>query len=375
MIIFRYLSRDIILHTLAVTCVLLLIVMSGRFVKYLADAAAGRLAVDVLFTLIAYRMPGFLELVVPLGFFIAVLLAYGRLYVDSEMTVLSACGLSPRQLLLLTMIPTALMAALVAVLSLWVSPLGAQKTEELINQQRQRSEFDMLQAGRFQAISQGRLMTYVQELSNNRRRLNHVFVAEMDPSPDPGAGPERLSLIIAEYGEQVMHPDYGQRYLELRQGYRYEGLPGSADYRVTRFSRYGQHMATDTSVGYRHRTDAMSTAYLLQHPEPLSHQATLQWRFSLPLLVFIVALLAVPLSATNPRQGRYLKMLPAIIVFMTYLGVLSTARGMIEAGSWPVWPGLWVVHLPYLALALVLLNWNNGVLWYRRRRAARAAHA
>src|SRR5690554_4606165 len=113
---------------LAVSTTLLLIIMSGRFVKYLADAASGKIAVDVLFTVMAYRLPGFLELIVPLGFFIAILLAYGRLYMDSEMVVLSACGMSQKQLLAITAIPTVIVAIIVGAMSLWVSPWGAAKT-------------------------------------------------------------------------------------------------------------------------------------------------------------------------------------------------------------------------------------------------------
>ena len=103
-IVFRYLTRQVIISMLAVSGILLLVFMSGRFIKYLADAAAGELAGDVLFQIMAYRFPGFLELILPLGFFIGILLAYGRMYLESEMTVLFACGVSDKQLLMKTLL-------------------------------------------------------------------------------------------------------------------------------------------------------------------------------------------------------------------------------------------------------------------------------
>jgi lipopolysaccharide export system permease protein len=223
---------------LAVSSILLLIIMTGRFVRYLADAAAGEIAVEVLFSIMGYRMPGFLELIFPLGFFIAILLAYGRLFVDSEMVVLSACGMSRNQLVIYTLIPALLVAGIVAALTFWISPLGIRQAETLLAQQRTRSEFDTILAGRFQQLGQGQTMAYVESVSHNNQRLNQLFVAQMDA----GEQAERVAVIVAEYGEQAVHPLYGQRYLNLHNGRRYEGVPGSSDYQITEFVTYGQYM-------------------------------------------------------------------------------------------------------------------------------------
>ena len=123
-IIFRYLTRQILVNMLAVTGVLLMVFMSGRFIKYLAQAAAGYLSPDVLFTIMGYRLPGFLELILPLGLFIGILLAYGRMYLESEMVVLYACGVSERQILLQTMGASVLVAAVVASYEPLFLPLG-----------------------------------------------------------------------------------------------------------------------------------------------------------------------------------------------------------------------------------------------------------
>jgi len=351
-IIFRYLSRELLLNTLAVSSVLLLIFMSGRFVKYLAKAASGEMAADVLFTVIGYRVPGFLELVLPLGFFIGLLLALGRLYADSEMVVLSSCGVSQRQLLGMTLIPSLFIAVIVALMSFWVAPSGMRATELVLAEQRTRNDFDTVQPRRFQRLNREDLSIYVEGLSDNRKRLEGVFIAEGRAS---GGDDSRQSIILADYAVQGTHPEYQQRYLTLHRGYRYEGTPGQADFQVTRFEQYGQRMKpVNIRTGMRNKSDAWSTADLWE-AEDAASRTTLQWRFSVPAMVIIGALLAFPLSRTDPRRGRYAKLLPALALFMFYYGVVSGVRGLMESGSWPVMPGLWAVHLPFALLALFLL--------------------
>jgi len=343
----------------------LLITMSSRFAKYLAEATTGKISVEILFSLIGYRLPGFLELILPLGFFIAILLAYGRLYIESEMVVLSACGMSQQKLISITLVSALLVAVIVASFSFWLSPLGARQTEIMLEEQRHRSEFDSLQEGRFQSLGTGQAMAYVGNVSNNRKTLNHVFVAQ-----NLGAGSgEGVAVIVAESGAQQLHPEYGQRYLVLKNGYRYEGVPGQSDYQVMQFGTYGAYLTpADSSAALTNEVDAKTTSELLAAGD-LESKVAMQWRVSMPLLVLVVALLAVPLSRTNPRSGRYLKLLPSILLYLFYLGALIGLRGLMDAGKWPLFPGLWPAHIFFFGLALLLINWHNMYLWRQRKRS------
>lgn len=368
MIVFRYLNRELLITTLAVTSVLLLIFMSGRFVNYLADAAAGELSVDVLFLIMGYRLPGFLELIIPLGFFIAILLAYGRLYSDSEMVVLSACGISQAQLVVITLIPALALAALVSALSLWVSPGGARATEALLAEQRTRKEFDTIKPGQFQRLGRSGTVAYVSEVSDDRTRLRRLFVA----GSNHRSGRARQSILVGEYAEQAVHSEYGERYLMVHNGRRYTGVPGEADYEVTGFEVFGQYLAPpDIEAAMRDEADAWPTTELWGSNDR-ARQTTLHWRLSLPVLLLVATLLAVPLARTDPRRGRYARMFPALVLFMLYLGALSGLRGVIEAGTVPL-AGFWVVHGGVLALALILLSGHRWRLVRTRRREA--AHA
>ena len=359
-IIFRYLTRQILITMLAVSGVLLLVFMSGRFIKYLADAAAGELSGDVLFAIMAYRFPGFLELILPLGFFIGILLAYGRMYLESEMTVLFACGVSDRQLLGHTLIGALLVMVVVGGMSLWVTPWGMKNVDRIFNEQSQATEFEMLAPGRFQTLTSGDRVTYTEALSDDKQKLQGVFIAEYSEAD------QQLSLVVAEEGSQFVDDETGSRFLVLERGTRFQGLPGELDYSITEFEAYGLKVAEQAARG-RIDEEGMSTAALIQSQDP-ELRALLHWRFSLPLIVPIVTLLAVRLSRVNPRQGRFFHLLPAMMIYILYLGLLIAARDMLASGQVPEWIGMAWVHLLFLALGLWL---QFGPAWLRRRRLER----
>ncbi|HDZ55971.1 MAG TPA: LPS export ABC transporter permease LptF [Pseudomonas xinjiangensis] len=366
MIVFRYLSREVLMTLTAVSGVLLLIIMSGRFIKYLAQAAAGQLDPGVLFLIMGYRLPGFMVLILPLGMFLGILLAYGRLHLESEMTVLSATGISDRKILAYTQGPALLVAVAVAWLSLWVAPAGVVKTQQLFNQQDAMTEFDTLAAGRFQSIGrEAQRVTYAGGLSADRTELQQVFIAERVGSGDDSS----IGVLIAESGRQQTNPD-GSRYLVLDEGYRYDGKPGTADFRTIQYDTYGVLLPQPEVVTEITDREAIPTRLLVGEPDLLT-RAELQWRIALPLLVPIVAFFAVPLARVNPRQGRFLKLLPAVILYMSYLALLISARGWMESGTIPAVLGLWWVHIVFLIVGLTL----NFTSLFAPNGPRRTAHA
>ncbi|WP_028240045.1 LPS export ABC transporter permease LptF [Stutzerimonas azotifigens] len=369
MIVFRYLSRELLVTLSAVSGVLLVIIMSGRFIKYLAQAAQGVLDPSVLFLIMGFRLPGFLQLILPLGLFLGILLAYGRMYLDSEMTVLSATGMSQRRLLVYTLAPASLVALVVGWLSLGLAPQGVTEVARILNEQDSLTEFDTLVPGRFQALRGGSRVTYTRELTEDRSELAGVFISETNTSARSAGSDRGLSVLVAERGRQEIQPD-GSRYLILENGYRYDGRPGQADYRAIQFDTYGVLLPKpEVSVEISER-EAIPTAELWDS-DSLRHRSELQWRLSLPLLVFVVTVMAVPLARVNPRQGRFLKLLPAILLYMAYLSLLIAARGSLDKGRLPASLGLWWVHGLFLLIGLGLLFWEPLRLSLRRMRAGR----
>jgi lipopolysaccharide export system permease protein len=372
LIVFRYLSREVLLTLSAVSAVLLVIIMSGRFIRYLGQAAQGLLDPGVLLLIMAYRIPGFLQLILPLGLFLGILLAYGRMYLDSEMTVLSATGMSPQRLFVYSLAPATLVALLAGWLSLGLAPQGVEHVARIINQQSAMTELDTLVPGRFQSMRNGSRVTYTEELSEDRSSLSGVFISETQLTRK-GDKERGISVLVAESGRQEIQAD-GSRYLILQNGYRYDGNPGQADYRAIKYDTYGVLLPKPEVAADVTEREAIPTRELMDSSEPRM-QSELQWRLSIPVLVFVVTLLAVPLSRVNPRQGRYLKLLPAILLYMAYLALLIGARGALDKQEIPAALGLWWVHGLFALIGLLLLYWEPLRLrWAARRVAQEVAH-
>jgi lipopolysaccharide export system permease protein len=367
LIVFRYLSREVLLTLSAVSAVLLVIIMSGRFIRYLAQAAQGLLDPGVLLLIMAYRIPGFLQLILPLALFLGFLLAYGRMYLDSEMTVLSATGMSQQRLFAYSLAPATLVALLAGWLSLGLAPQGIEHVARILNQQSAMTELDTLEPGRFQSMKNGSRVTYTEELSEDRGSLAGVFISEKQLSSS-GDKERGISVLVAESGRQEIQTD-GSRYLILENGYRYDGNPGQADYRAIQYETYGVLLPKpEVAVEITDR-EAMPTRELIGSDKPRM-QSELQWRLSIPVLVFVVTLLAVPLSRVNPRQGRFLKLLPAILLYMAYLALLIGARGALDKEKIPAALGLWWVHGLFALIGLLLLYWEPLRLRWAARRVA-----
>ncbi|WP_305856667.1 LPS export ABC transporter permease LptF [Balneatrix alpica] len=362
MIAARYLRREITFNLLAVSLVLLVIIMGGRLIKYLAEAAEGKLDPGVLFSIMAYRLPGFLELILPLGLFLGILLGYGRLYLESEMTVLHACGIGRPQVLRWTLKYSLLLAALIGLFSLVVTPWGLRQAAIILQQQSSAAALEHLTPGRFQKSSDQTRVTYIERLGQNKGEMENVFIAM--PSGD---GKQQV-VIIAKQGRQQFDNEQQARYWVLQDGYRYQLLAGQLQQEHTRFSEYGARVEESTIAAEIDRAETLSTLQLLRFEQPERDWAHLQWRLSLPLMVLVVTLLAIPLAQVNPRQGRFAKLIPSILLYLAYLFLLSWARTQVLKGRLPAELGLVWIHLLFLALGAALM-W--GPDWWRERQYRR----
>ena len=358
LIIFRYLVRELSGTFFAVTLVLLMIIVSGRLIKTMASAAAGEVSMELILLALLYRMPSFLEIIIPLALFLSILIGYGRLYAESEMTVLTATGFSDKKLLGYSLIPAAFMMLVVALFSMYLSPLGAQKTEDLYLEEAKLTEFELLAPGRFQSAPGGSRVTYTESLSSDKQQMNNVFIVDGD------------ALILAQRGTQYVSPETGSRYLELHEGRRYDLTPGSAELQILEFQRYGVRMAQEQPERRKLRKEAVPTQTLFGSDNP-QHVAQLHWRLSLMMLVPVGTLLAFPLSRVNPRQGRFARMFPALMLFMVYVSMLAGLIGLVEKGRVSPYLSLWLVHLLFLLLALAFFLWPAFKRWrYVRRISA-----
>ncbi|MFM1896699.1 MAG: hypothetical protein RLZZ385_1773 [Pseudomonadota bacterium] len=354
MIIFRYLTRQILQVMAAVTVILLIVGLINRFIQYLGQAVAGELASDVLLLFIFYRLPDFLLVILPLALFLGILLVYGRMYAENEMTVLIGSGLSNRQLLGVSLASAAAIILLVAALSFEIAPWGIRNTELLEQQQKELTELDLMVAGQFQAFGDGSRVTYAERINNaeTARRLENVFVVSTAADQNGDTG---IRLIISETARSQVDAASGNRYMRLENVRQYEGRPGRADFAVAQFDTQSILLPEPEPFQDIQEEMALPTLALLGSEEP-AYMAELQWRISAVLLIPIITLIAVPLSKVNPRQGRYSKLVPAALLYAMYFILLQICRDRIADGSLPPLIGMWWVHGLFLALAAAVYS-------------------
>ena len=209
--------------------------------------------------------------------------------------------------------------------------------------------------GRFQSTEKGSRVTYTESLSSDKTVMNNVFIADGN------------TLMLAENGSQYISPETGSRFLELHGGKRFDVTPGSLEFQVLEFERYGVKIAEETEDRRKTKKDAIPTVELIGS-DNAKYQAQLQWRISLIIMVPILVLIAFPLSKVNPRQGRFARMFPAIILFMVYISVLIAMRGMVEKQKLSADFGIWSLHIIYFLIALSLLYGPEVLRRHRARR-------
>ncbi len=356
MVIFRYLAKEIFVSLLALTSIILLIFLSNQFVQYLGRAASGNLPVAVVFKLMALEIPNLLGLLLPLGFYISALIGYGRLYAENEMMVLHACGYSQRHLMLHTLGFALGVAIVVALLVFNLNPIIATGRAELIRAQGVSTLIKTIMPERFREVSGGRRVFYVEELDGEHHRAKNIFLVDR--------GERKASdwkVLWAKQGQTKINGIDGGEILSLEHGRLYDGSPGEADFQVYQFERLETKLAKP-EVDLLSDVRTLPTSKLWPYNNPDKIKASeLHWRISVPVMVLVLAMLVIPLSQVNPRQGKFAKLIPAILIYTLYANMMFIGRDWLRKGVVPVWLGLWWLHGILLLLAL-------GLIYYSKKR-------
>lgn len=360
MIAFRYLFRETLKTQLAVLFVLLLIFISQNFIRVLGEAASGKIPGALVAKLLLLNMPDMATIMLPVSLFIGVLFAHGRLYAESEMTVMRAVGMGPGKVMKATMMLTLLWTGVALANSLWLNPWAKGQIYQLRDQVQADPGFAVLREARFMNLDGGRIVAYVEEVEKNggAGQLNHIFVAQR------GQGQQVPAVVVAEVG-RLNERDDGQ-WLTLDRGRRYGGEPGTRAFEVADFREYSAFIRA-AEVEASEQKESATPSLALWQSEQLNDKAELQWRLVLPLSMLVLTLVVVPLSVVNPRQGRYAKLLPAIMLYLAYFLLQSASRSALSGGTLPTTPGLYIVPLGFLLLVALPLNVLETAWWNRAR--------
>ncbi|MEM8817354.1 MAG: LPS export ABC transporter permease LptF [Pseudomonadota bacterium] len=349
----RYVFREMAATWLGVTVVLLLILLTNQFARVLGDVAKGKLPKYAVLDVIGLSAVQYLSILVPVGLFLSVMLALGRLYRDSELPAMMACRVGPTGIyrpLGLLLVPVTLAVAWVA---LEGGPRALTSIERIGAEAKREADLASIEAGRFTSLGSEDAVVYGERLTPDGA-LEKVFLQRR---AENGV----IEVVVAERGEQLETAD--SRILVLRDGRRYEGIPGTAQFRVVEFSEHGIPYPLPDLEPTEPEPRALPFLRLLE-ADTLETRAELQWRLSVPLSTVLLAFLAVPLAKSRPRAGRYGRIAIGLLVFIIYLNMLNAAKAWIEQGRVAPEIGLWWVHVGVLLFGLGLLGLQNN--WHRR---------
>lgn len=353
MIIFRYLLKEVAKTQLAVFVVLMTIFISNKFVRVLDDASEGGIPGQMVMVFIGLKIPDLAGMILPLSFFLGILLAYGRIYADNEMTIFHACGVSEWYVVRVTLILAFITAIVTGVFTLYLSPMAAEYEYQVKEQLAADSGLSTLIAGRFQATGNKKAVVFIHDKNREDNTLDKVFVAQLPDKNDKHKNIINSSLVYAEKGEVVEEKTGSQR-LILTNGTRYQNDVKNDEFRQVAFGKYYIQIQDQKVEHKRRKLKAIPTSKLFD--EDISEfVAEIHWRIAFPLACIILTFVAVPLSVVNPRQGKFAKMLPALLLFLGYFLLLTAVKRGVESDSLPSHIGLWPVHLMALLLGGSLL--------------------
>ena len=364
MLFTKALRRDLANLAGVVFATLFTVMVTTTLIRMLGRAAGGKADTASLVPLIAFSAINALPILLVLTLYVSVLLAITRAYRDSEMVVWFASGRSLADWIRPVLgfaLPFVLVIALVAFVA---GPWANRQTSEYRSRFEQREDVSQVAAGQFRESTSSSRVFFVESLSEDQRQVRNVFVTQQQR----GGG---LSIVVAAAGS-IEGDATGERFLVLEKGRRYDGEAGAPAFRLMEFERYGLRLEPRAVASRDESAKAKNTLALLADPTT-RNLGELLWRIGLPVSAVVLALLAIPLSSFNPRAGRSVNLIVALLVYVTYSNLLSLSQAWVSQGKVHFGVGVWMIHAVLLGIA-ALLFWRRMTLprwrFTLRRRAA-----
>ena len=345
----RYLLQEVGFWVIVLTGIVLLVLAGGIFGRLLAAAGSGELSPEVLGRLILFTLPEQLALALPIALLLGIIFGVGRLYRDHEAFALAGSGVGPGHYLRPLLALALALAIPVGALSLVVAPWTARQALVLRESGEQEASLSLLQPGRFLSFQGGEAVFYAEKADRGTGRLEDVLIRFRQDDQDV--------LVRARRGWTRRTAD-GARELVLEDGWRYDGVPGQAAYRIAHFET---HVA-------RYRLPQMLPKVGKRSLQPLAQLvragsaadwAEIHRRLAAPVSLPVFVLLALPLARSSPRR-RSNGLLWAVLAYVVFGNLLGIGKTALEQQVVPAWFGLWWVHLIVAGLGAELLIYQNG---------------
>ena len=337
----------------AILFILLLIFFSQKLIRILSSAIEGNIPRDLIMPLLVLGVSNMADLILPLSLFLGVLVTFGRLYSDSEMVAMHACGVKKNLNYQVVFFLCILTCALTTINCIWFGPWSSLKQEQLVENAKINPSLAGLLAGQFQQTPDGNSVIYISNVDKNN--LENVFIAKINPKDN-----QRPSIIIANKGK-TGNDAQGNQIITLDDANRYEGTAQLKDFRITNFHNYmGIIKPKELDSNNDEINDVQQLSLTdLYETKTIKSEAEFYWRLTLIISVPLMAFLVIPLSISNPRQGRLAQILPALLLYLVYFLLASSIKA--NGGKGRLDPALWfyIINLGYFVLAIILNCWDN----------------
>ncbi len=352
MIFQRALRRELVSTAGAVFTTLFTITITVMLIRVLGQAAGGKVGSRDVIELITFEGLKLMPIILILTSFVSVLLVVSRSYQDSEMVVWFASGLSLTRWIKPVLTFGMPIIVLIALLSLLVTPWAIRQSVEYRERYQKRDDISKVSPGKFQESSSADRVFFVDAVSGESASVNNVFVNTVTDN--------RTTVVVAKEGS-IKTNEHGDKYVVMEQGRRYDGVPNQPDFQIMEFERYSVLVARQSqSLVAEQSASALPTEALLADRSKVN-LGELLWRLALPLMAFLLMLLAIPLSYVNPRGGRSGNLMVALLCFIIYSNMVGVLQATVAQGRVPFALAWWPIHLVTVLMILFLFSWRLKV--------------
>jgi len=358
MIFKRALRQELNFTTGVVFMVLVTLVLTNLMIRVLGNAASGTANPKDALVLIGLGMINYLPILLTASVFVAILMVLTRWYKDSEMVIWQTAGISLLKILRPILNFTMPIAATIALLSIFVSPWASEQSATIKQRFQQRDDISMLAPGQFRESSGNNRVFFIESMNPETDVIKNVFVTDF--------GKERQLVAVAKEGF-IQNLPSGEKQLILEIGRRYEGAPGNTDFRITEFDKYTVKLE-DKVIDPIINGPRTLPAWVLIQDLNKAHLGEILWRIGLPLMVFVFAIIAIPLSYMDPRRGRYTALIMAILLYFTYSNLLKLMQAWVSTGKLSFSIGWWLLHvvIALIGLTLIIYRQNRSITLFGR---------
>ena len=323
-ILSKSLNMEVFRSSIGVLLIFFLLVVGSRIVGYFEQAAEGNIDPGIILSVIALRFPDFITLLIPLSFFLGLLITIGRLNSEGEIHGYFSAGLSKFNLIKFLLPQAFIYFFITLVLSLYIAPYTKNLSKELLVIDSFEEQIDAIQSDEIVSLDDGGFL-YVETADEGLIKGVKLFQVDEDNS----------FIVISD--ELLTTEKDKTIELNLKNGSFYGGLFSESSKIISNFNNFNFEIDKNMS-----QSNDLSLTKLFDYSSA-SDQATFQWNISIPITILILLLYGIYISSSKPREGKFSFMLPGMLIYVSYLSLLILGREFISDNPSSIF-NLWFIH-------------------------------